>query len=319
MRRLHAVFVLVAAVIGAVAVSAVASAGGPAKPGPGTLPAVQGSRVVNTSTGSEPGTSAGVPTTVGASSQVGPRGWVIVNIGFSNPAGQQTHHSVDCPVGTVAWGGGVGGASGVGQNTNSSYPLVSGGLAVGWQGVENNATGSDSGMSVWAVCAQEPKNYSVQSASTTDAPGIQTHLGVECPKHSLALGGGAAGTSSSLAENINSSYPTKSSWGVDMNNGSGSDSLFTAYAICGKANSVKIIESQAQPNPSGQQSFVAAYCKGKSVETGGGVFSSTIDTAVSMNTTVPHGSATGNGWISYENNASGSDASMNTYVVCVKK
>src|SRR5581483_1511984 len=117
-RRLHVVLVLAVTALVAAAVSAVALAGSSPK---AAIKPVRGTKVVNTSTALKAGTARGVPTSIadkgpvssGSSSLSGPRGYSLVyQGGVLNPNGAETYDSVDCPLGTVAWGGGISGASG---------------------------------------------------------------------------------------------------------------------------------------------------------------------------------------------------------------
>jgi hypothetical protein len=296
------------------------------KAGPGAIAATRGSTVVdNTAPTSKAG--AGVPTaTAGARTAAAPGSppsWTVVNSGaVSNPAGRQTLGSVACPSGTVAWGGGVlGGSTGVLQNINGWYPIVSGGVATGWQGYMNNADSSDLSFFVYAVCAARPMHYSVQSLSLGNPNGSQTSGSVACPlnrkgKPFKAMGGGGYGVSSSVFQSINTSIPLTTGWRVDMNNASGADSSEVVYVICGARGGYRIVTGPEVANPPGAQTAdVTVACPTGRVETGGGGFSSSGSTAVNMNSTVPDGSSE---WRVDEDNNGAGDAFITAYAVCVK-
>lgn len=248
-----------------------------------------------------------------------PPGWTYETLSFQNPTGTQSYGSVFCPSGTVAWGGGVtGDSTSVLQNINSSYPFVSGGLATGWQVFMNNASGTDSSFVVYAVCAAQPKHYSVQRVDFLSPNGFQTAGSVSCPlnkrgKPFKAFGGGAVGDSASLFQNINSSIPVKGGWKINMNNASGADSGFTVYVICGVRTGYKIIQGTAVTNPAGAQTFADVACPTTQVFTDGGGLSSSSSTSVNMNSTFVNA----DGWGVYENNNSGSGATITPYTVCV--
>jgi hypothetical protein len=244
----------------------------------------------------------------------------------TNPNGEQTATNVHCPIGTVAFGGGVvGDSTSVLQNTNGSTPIVADGLAIGWIGWEDNTSGSDSQMDVWAVCAAKPNQYAVVSASFDDPAGQQASGSVACPlnargKPLKVLGGGGVGGDSSPGEDINTSIPVggklQPGWRVDENNSTGFDFAVTVYAICGKAKEWKVIHGAPVINPPGVQAQTDASCPAGLVDVSGGVFSDSGSTLVNLNSTFPAILA-GADWRSFENNAMPGPATITPYVVCV--
>jgi hypothetical protein len=74
----------------------------------------------------------------------------VVAASVSNPNGAQSFGTAQCPAGSLRTGGGVFGSSGFAggqQSINSSYPSGN-----GWAAYMNNATGSNSSFTVYAVC-----------------------------------------------------------------------------------------------------------------------------------------------------------------------
>src|SRR5439155_18509698 len=88
-------------------------AGAIAKPGPDAVPAIAGVVVGDNSGSAKQGVAAGAPASTAAgkahSADVSPdlNGYVVVSSEFVNPAGSQSFGKVDCPAGTVGFGGGV--------------------------------------------------------------------------------------------------------------------------------------------------------------------------------------------------------------------
>jgi hypothetical protein len=304
--------------------------GGPAAAatGKGSSQVRAGTRVQNNMTTLKAGTVLGRPTTassqkVAPSIRRAPSFYTVVSSGaITNLNGGQTHGIVNCPAGLVAWGGGgFGSSTSTAQAINSSYPLVSNGVAVGWAVDMNNGSGSDSSFFVYAVCASKAKKYSVQSASFTDAIGTQTSGSVQCPivnattgKRSKALGGGVFGSLGGLGQTLNTSIPSNNNtWRIDENNATAITGSHTVYAVCGNRTGFKRVIGAAVTNAAGAQTGASVACPSGTVETGGGAFSSSASTAVSMNSTYPFTT----GWAVFENNASASSATITPYAVCV--
>jgi hypothetical protein len=242
-----------------------------------------------------------------------PKNYAIVNSGtLSAPNGFQTHGTKACPTGTVVWGGGVWISSGaLGADVNSSYPTNN-----GWVADVNNAGGSDTTFVVYAICAKRPQLYLIQSASFSSLAGHQASGTVPCPGTSKVLGGGGYSDLGLTSVNINSTFPpNKRSWRVDMNNASASNGTFIVFTVCGKTAGRTNIVGSAVSNPAGQQTHTFTLCPAPQVPSGGGELSSSNNTAVNLNGSAPVGN--GNGWESWENNASALTANTTTYVICV--
>ena len=247
-----------------------------------------------------------------------PPGYVIETADFTATNNVQSTGSVACPSGTVAWGGGADSASdSLAVNLNSS---ISYGGGAGWEAWVNNASGADTAFTVYVVCANIPTNYQVIDSSSLDNPsGAQTSVTAACPKRTVALGGGGYSDSGNTNVNVNTDEPTTigkaQGWRVDVNNGSGSDALFRTEAICAKKPKGYHIQSAGADNPPATETAIPASCPVNTSVVGGGVLSSSGSTSVNVNSTGPDGSG---GWLSWENNGSGADASMTTFAVCAK-
>jgi hypothetical protein len=221
----------------------------------------------------------------------------------------------------VAWGGGIYGfLGGPGQDVNGSYPIVSGGVATGWQGYMDNSTGSDLDFQVFAICAQEPTDYSVMKATFSNPIGTQNSAAVICPldskgkKPTSVLGGGAVGSSPVIGQDLNTSAPEDNGWLISMNNDTVAQQAISVYVICGKVKT-RIRRSDPVPAVSGAQTGQEIACKGKSVPTGGGVASNSSSTHASVNSTFPES----HGWGIDEDNTSGSPDTIFAFVICVNK
>jgi len=299
-----------------------------AKPGPEALAARAGTVVTDNSRVLKPGIAPAGPASVvlgkAPSFAASPNllGYVVVNSGsLSNPNGTQSFGQANCPTGTKAFGGGVFGDSvSLFQNVNSSFPIVVSGKAKGWGGYIDNASGSDSTFSVWAVCANKPGQYAVVSTNTNNPAGTQVQTSVQCPigsngKRMKVVGGGAIGASLGLNQNINTDIPIKSSrsWRVDMNNAEASDQNVTTYAVCGNRPGWQVPVGAAVSNPAGSQDHANVACAAGKVSVSGGVYSDSGSTSVNLNATWPESSGS---WGSYENNASGSNQTITPYAVC---
>lgn len=226
-----------------------------------------------------------------------PQGYAVVHSGsLSSPAGTQVHGSVACPAPKVALGGGVFFSSGsVLANINSSYPAGS-----GWAADVNNASASASSFTVYAICGHKPKKYAVVAGTLTAVnPAAKP------------LSGGLFSDSLSTLANVNSSIPTTNGWRIDANNASSAVEHVRAYVVCGRVPTRHVATSAATVNAAGTQTGATALC-GTGVPVGGGAFSGSGSTVVSINTTYP----VAGGWRSYLNNNSSASETFTTYVVC---
>jgi hypothetical protein len=268
---------------------------------------------------------AALPAAV-TNARAAPPGWMLVqSAATTSPAGVQTGVAVTCPEGLVALGGGVTITStALGETINSSFPQVSGGIATGWVGHVNNASGAASQFTVYAVCAHAPRNYSIQSASAINPLGAQTASTVQCPigpngTQLKALSGGASGDLSSPGQNVNSSYPPNThSWTVRMNNAADANSSFTAYVACGTRTAyTRVVSGVARDSPG----TVAGWwlgCPSGQVEVGGGGLANSTSTTIDMTADGPYtGSPYPYQWYVSEENTSPTATTLRGYIVCV--
>jgi len=261
--------------------------------------------------------AAAVPTpkapTVGDLALLGrrPRGYVQVASGaFTALAGRQTRGTVACPAGTVPFAGGeVVTSFDLHANVNSSFPQ-----AAGWAVDVNNGSGGDTTFTVYAICAQQPRQYQVVEASQIVATGSQSTLAASCPAGTVVLGGGALSDSGSLGSNINGTYSEGSwAWRTDSNNATAGPVAIHDFAICGKAPyGYLTVPGATLTVPAGTEASASATCPGKAVPLGGGGISYTDQTSVNLNTSRPDA----HGWRTYENNASPVDAFLQVALVC---
>jgi hypothetical protein len=318
--------VLAAGVVTAVGAAQAASLG--AKPGPESGAASGGARVAENAAGTKEGVAAGAPATlVGGKAPAGAvspalSGYVVAKVELVNPAFSQTFGKADCPAGTVAFGGGVlSNSVTLLQNVNSTYPIVSGGVATGWGGYVDNASPDDLVFLVYAVCATKPANYAVVGVTLDNPPSTQTSGTVTCPVGSTGtqmkpFGGGGFGSSSGVDQNLNTTIPVKGTrgWRVDMNNASGTDASVTVYAVCGLRSGWSVVKGSAVATGPNSQTFVRALCPAGRTSVGGGIYSSSSSTAVDLNGSYPDASSS---WLSYENNASQGSSTITPYAVCL--
>jgi hypothetical protein len=236
---------------------------------------------------------------------------VVSSDQLTSPQGRQVRGTVTCPVGKVPLGGGVVVAStNVGANVNSSFPSPS-----GWVADVNNASPADTTFRVVAICAKQPRHYSIQASNIVDNPANTQSLAVAlCPLGSLPLGGGAVSTSTSLFVNINTTQPFGNEWKVFENNASTPevDAEMQAFAICGKLPGYNVQVGPPAQNPPVTQIGVEVSCPAGTLPTGGGMISDFSNVGVNLNTSAPDGST----WVSFEDNSSAFTPSALATVVC---
>jgi hypothetical protein len=249
-----------------------------------------------------PGSNAAVPD--GA-----PKKYVVVSSGgLSAPQGTRTRGTMDCPAGTVVWGGGVVISSrSLHANINSSFPAGTD----RWIGDVNNRSGAGTTFAVYAVCANRNTGYSVHTVTTIVPSHGQFWALATCPTGSRILGGGGSSSSTSTTVNMNSSYPYQNGWIVYENNGLSHTTKVTAYAICGRANGRQVVAGPAVANPAGTQTEATVQCPAPKVPISGGAESSGFN-GVNLNTTTPSPT----GWISFENNATTGFQTVTPHVIC---
>jgi hypothetical protein len=245
-----------------------------------------------------------------------PAGYSIATSGtLTATNGVQTRGTVTCPGTLKPVGGGAYVAStSTLANLNSSFPVSKHTWAVD----VNNASGADTTFQVYAVCIKRGNlAFTVNTNVFTAAANTQSSGTVGCPS-GVVVGGGVLSSSGSTAVNINTLIPSGTSgWRADMNNATASANSFTVWAICRntKPGGYSVQVGSAVDNPSGAQTRVQVACPGNSVPLSGGVFSSSGNTAVNLNESIPSGQT----WLGYENNASAGDAAATPYAVCAGK
>jgi hypothetical protein len=251
-----------------------------------------------------------------------PGGYTVVTNGpLAVPNGALVHATTSCPAGTVVWGGGTynSASTSLAAAVNGTYPLAS---KRGWQVDVTNASGGDSTFYAYAICAAQPSGYKIVKATFPDPAGLGTGGLAACSSSSVPLSGGGDSSSTQLDVNLNSTYPfssaSSSGWVTDVSNPSADDATLTVYAICAKKpgpSGYEIVAGPIGTNAAGQQSYAYADCSGANVAVGGGVWSSSRDTAVIASTSDPY--PTDQHWAGYENNGSSIDQKFRAYAVCV--
>lgn len=248
-----------------------------------------------------------------------PVGYAVVGSGnIDVPSGREAGGTVDCPSGTVVWSGGVSTSGEMGENLNGSYPDPTNSSI--WRAWVNNSSSEDESFRVWVVCADQPSKYATEVSSLFPADADTVTNGIEaCPKGTVVLGGGAAAGSAATTVNLGDSYPTTggkkgrtSEWAASIDNDGPSTGL-QVMAVCGKKpKSYSVLTGPPVDNASNSNGVAESPGCARGVVIGGGLTAFGI-LGVSMNETVPYGS---DSWISFENNASGSDDSITPYGIC---
>jgi hypothetical protein len=167
-----------------------------------------------------------------------------------------------------------------------------------------------------AQAASAPPGYTIarQDGFVAHANG-QTRGSVTCPPGTVPLSGGAAIFTPSLDNNVNSSFPSGSTWIVDVNDAGPADVQFNVFAVCAAPpRRYAVVETPPTANPSGLQSGGSATCPGRSKPVGGGLLSQSLSTAVNINSTSPAGRS----WHVDVGNGSGEDTTFEAFAVCAK-
>jgi hypothetical protein len=239
-----------------------------------------------------------------------PRGYTLVNSStLVAPAGEQTRGVVTCPIGLVPLSGSAAIHSvSVLASVNSTFPLGS-----NWIADVNNASGSDVTFEVDAVCARQPKNYSVVSSPILQSPtGTDTLGAAICPHGSKPLGGGVSSSSFSVFASINTTVPAGPDWVADVTNASGDEVDFAVRAVCGKVPGYTVTTGDVVLNPAGSHTLSFATCPAPNVPIGGGAGSSTSNIGVNIG-----GMGTsGSDFVSSMNNATGVEFTSSTTAIC---
>jgi hypothetical protein len=251
-----------------------------------------------------------------------PPGWTVVQTGrLLNLPHTQSRGQANCPSGTVAWGGGVGGGGTGIQRVNSSFPVVSGGLAVAWAAHMNNVGSHNEAFRVYALCAAKPKNYTVaESAAIPGTPGLS--VGQQpCPLSKLgkplkALAGGVLSSAGTISpeQDLNASSPQDGGWAVTMNTHDQFPHNFNVFVICGSRTGYRVVTGPPVPAYAASTTFAGVDCPVGKVETGGGVTIFDDYALVTMNSSFPTDPA---GWANYVNNPGNGVPLLTPYAVCV--
>lgn len=140
---------------------------------------------------------------------------------------------------------------------------------------------------LYDAVAGGPKDYEVvESGSLSDWAAAQTHDEVVCPAGKLPVGGGAQILSSSLGENLASSYPTTQGWAVDVNNATTTDGLFDIYAACANPEGYDVLDYHSI-NWAGRGGALEDGCTKGTKLLAGGARANTTDLTVSIRDSFP--------------------------------
>jgi hypothetical protein len=166
-----------------------------------------------------------------------------------------------------------------------------------------------------AAAAIPPGYTRVATGNLTAHAGTQTRAVASCPAGTVLFGGSVFVFSPSLLANVNSSFPSGTSWVADVNNGSGADMTFEVTAICGfQPKNYSIVQTPATANASGSHTTALAKCPTGSKPLGGGGLSNSSSTFVNVGSTFPQKG----GWRVDENNASANSATLSAFAICGK-
>jgi len=244
-----------------------------------------------------------------------PAGYTIVTQSFDISDGTQGTGTASCPAGTVIWGGGAafnGGSFAV--NIGSSYP--SDGDSA-WTATFNDDA-FNSGFTVYAICADKPKSYVIDTESAANPTDTATYATATCPKKTAVLDGGAYSESSDLDVNLNSSWPSVGPekidyWNVRETNASSSSNTVVVYAVCGKKpKKYAMVAGPSVDNTAGSTTTATVSCA-HGVAIGGGGEANSGSLNVNLSDDFPFSDSE---FFIAENNGSATDESLEPYVVC---
>jgi hypothetical protein len=162
----------------------------------------------------------------------------------------------------------------------------------------------------------KPAGYKIVSKQFAAPAGVESGGMVRCPKGTVPLGGSAFADSSPQARvNVSASFPIGAVWGGAVKNSSTTESTFHVTAVCAKPpKGYRVVPSKVVANPSLRQTQASATCPTGTMPLGGGGFTSSAGTDVTMNGTAPSGRS----WIVRENNAGPTDETTGAVAVCGK-
>jgi hypothetical protein len=169
------------------------------------------------------------------------------------------------------------------------------------------------------VLGRKPAGYVQVNGRLVDAPaGEQTEGLVTCPIGKVPAGRGAVVVSSDVRVNINSSFPSGTSWIVDVNNASGTATQFSVKDQCIRQPRLyQVVGVNDLQAPAHIQAFGGADCPTGTVVLGGGAILDTNDLEVNLSTTVPF--ADGSGWGNEVSNDTGLQTSFKAFAICAKR
>src|SRR5262249_14418755 len=120
--------------------------------------------------------------------------------------------------------------------------------------------------------------------------GTQARGHAACPPGTVVLSGGVLVDSESVLAGVNSTFPAGDGWTVDVNNGSGFDTVFSVYAVCASPpKRYRVVQAGRPSSPTGSQTAADAQCPRGSLPVGGGELSSSGSVGANLNTSFPQG------------------------------
>ena len=164
------------------------------------------------------------------------------------------------------------------------------------------------------VVRSRPVGYKIVSKQFAAPAGVESGGMVRCPKGTVPLGGSAFADSSPQARvNVSASFPFGAVWGAAVKNSSDVATTFHVTAVCAKQpKGYRQLQSKVVANPALRQTQAAATCPQGTMPLGGGGFTSSAGTDVTMNGTAPNGRS----WIVRENNGGSTDETTGAIAVC---
>jgi hypothetical protein len=107
----------------------------------------------------------------------------------------------------------------------------------GWKGRVNNASGLNTKITAWAICAKDIETTSVKDVASPVPNETQQFLRPVCPNGLVATGGGAAFKGTPGGTYLQTTYPeayssTEDKWVTYLNNRSGFDQSMVGYTVC---------------------------------------------------------------------------------------
>jgi hypothetical protein len=168
-----------------------------------------------------------------------------------------------------------------------------------------------------------PSGYQVVETGTlTDWAGGQTHDEVVCPGGKVPVGGGAQLFSSSLGENLASSYPTTQGWAVDVNNTTTADGLYDLYAVCANPQGYFVYGYGPFVSHAGHGGAADDGCGRNMKVLGGGARSNTTELGVNLQQSYPLPEGLANWtpglWQIEMTNPTSRDLNFDEFVICGK-